>query len=122
VDTVSFKSLQYDIALTTNKLSVLRERLKELTETGQLKVNFDLTEINQKVEELREKFKDVGKNFEFTGNADQFYETLDTAKGKLYELEQRNFQLIISGKVDEELQREIVKTENILDSLEQKRD
>lgn len=122
VDTVSFKSLQYDIALTTNKLSVLRERLKELTETGQPKVNFDLTEINQKVEEFREKFKDVGKNFEFTGNADQFYETLDTARGKLYELEQRNFQLIISGKVDEELQREIVKTENILDSLEQKRD
>ena len=120
VDTVSFKSLQYDIALTTNKLAVLQERLKELSNMGQPKFDFDLSEINQKVGELRERFKDIGKNFEFTGNAYQLYEALETARGKLAELEQRNFQLLITGKVDEELQKEIVKTENMLDSLEQK--
>lgn len=122
VDTISFKSLQYDIALTTNKLSVLQERLRELSKIGQPKFDFDMTEINRRVEELREKFKDIGKDYEFKGNVDQFYEALDAARGRLDELEQRNFQLLISGKVDEELQREIVKTINMLDSLEQKRD
>lgn len=122
VDTVSFKSLQYDIALTTNKLSVLQERLRELSKIGQPKFDFDMTEINRRVEELREKFKDIGKDYEFKGNVDQFYEALDAARGRLDELEQRNFQLLISGKVDEELQQEIVKTINMLDSLEQKRD
>lgn len=122
VDTVSFKSLQYDIALTTNKLSVLQERLKDLSNIEQPKFDFDMAGLNRKVEELREKFKDIGKDFEFTGNAGQFYEALDTVRGKLDELEQRHFQLIISGKVDEDLQKEIVKTENMLDSLEQKQD
>ena len=122
VDTVSFKSLQYDIALTTNKLSVLQERLKDLSEIRQPQIDFDVAEINRRVEELRVKFKDIGKDFKFTGDVDQLFTALDETKEKLNELEQKNFQLLISGKVDEELQKEIIKTENMLDSLKQKQD
>lgn len=94
--------------------------------------NIDLSSISNvvdttraKVEELQEKFRDVGKDFTFTGNAEQLESEISKISAELDKLFSRQDKMIELGKIDSssfrDLQYNIAEATNKLDILRESR-
>lgn len=84
---------------------------------------FDTTQA--KIEELQEKFRDVGKDFTFTGNAEQLQSEINKVSAELDKLFSRQDKMIELGKIDSssfrDLQYSIAEATNKLDILRESR-